>query len=100
MKKRLIKELKQMQNKYRDKEKYEVMNLVIDDVFQIVNKYDSYDYIQDKMSDKIKEIKNKFAHLSRFPDKYEYCMLKIKSKFHNIKENLETLEVMKDETLA
>ena len=100
MRKRLIEELKKMQNKYRDKEKYEVMNLVIDDVFQIVNKFDSYEQIQDKMCDKIKEIKNKFPHLSHFPDKYEYCMLKIKSKFHNIKESLKTLEVMKNETLA
>lgn len=94
MRKRLIEELKKMQNKYRDKEKYEVMNLVIDDVFQIVNEFDSYEHIQEEMYDKIKEIKNKFPHLSRFPDKYEYCMLKIKSKFHNIKESLKTLEVI------
>lgn len=87
MKNKLIKELEKLQNKYKNKEKYVVINEVIDDTLQIVNKYTDYDYIQDKLSEKIKEIKSKNSCLTKYPDKYEYCMLKIKSIFHSVGGN-------------
>ena len=87
MKRNLLEALNNLKIKYQNEERYVVMNQVITDTLQIVNRYDNYDYIQSELSNKINEVKYRNPALTRYPDKYEHCMLKIKSIVHSFKND-------------